>query len=85
MSDELNPDLFEDFEDDLEELDMDEEDLEDIEEMFLEDESEDSEAQPAPNTNNKPPTARWGAYLFYLHVQLPQSHPSVSSVSLHIK
>jgi hypothetical protein len=44
MSDELNPDLFEDFEDDLEELDMDEEDLEDIEEMFLEDESEDSEA-----------------------------------------
>ena len=58
MSDELNPDLFEDFEDDLEELDMDEEDLEDIEEMFLEDESGDSEAQPAPNTNNKPPTAR---------------------------
>jgi hypothetical protein len=44
MSDELNPDLFEDFEDDLEELDMDEEDLEDIEEMFLEDESGDSEA-----------------------------------------
>lgn len=44
MSDELNPDLFEDFEDDLEELDMDEEDLEDIESMFLEDESEDSEA-----------------------------------------
>jgi hypothetical protein len=44
MSDELNPDLFEDFEDDLEELDMDEEDLEDLEDMFLEDESGDSEA-----------------------------------------
>jgi len=44
MSDELSPDLFEDFEDDLEELNMDEEDLEDIESMFLEDESEDSEA-----------------------------------------
>lgn len=44
----LDPDLFED---DFDELDVDEEDLEDIEEMFLEDESEDSEAQPAPNTN----------------------------------
>ena len=44
MSDELNPDLFEDFEDDLEELDMDEEDLEDLEDMFLEDEDGDSEA-----------------------------------------
>jgi hypothetical protein len=44
MSDELNADLFEDFEDDLEELDMDEEDLEDLEDMFLEDESENSEA-----------------------------------------
>ena len=44
MSDELSPDLFEDFEDDLEELDIDEEDLEDLEDMFLEDESEDSEA-----------------------------------------
>lgn len=48
----LDPDLFED---DFDELDVDEEDLEDIEEMFLEDESEDSEAQPAPNTNKQAP------------------------------
>lgn len=48
----LDPDLFDDFEDEFDDLDMDEEDLEDIEEMFLEDELGDGEAQAAPNTNN---------------------------------
>ena len=44
MSDEINPDLFdEDFEDGFEDFDFDEEDLDDLEDLLVDDEDEEVE------------------------------------------
>lgn len=84
----LNEDLFdEDFEDDLEDLELDEEDLDDLQEVLLDDlENDEIDSQKIANTNIWPPVVRRGAICFvsYLQVQPPQPHCG-SSTSPEVK
>ena len=74
----LNPDLFdEDFEDDLEDLELDEDELDELEDIVLEDLQDDEiDSQKSANTNIWPPVVRRGANLFILYYSSQCSHSS---------
>ena len=79
----LNADLFdEDFEDDLEDLELDEEDLDDLQEVLLDDlENDEIDSQRIANTNIWPPVVRRGAKCFMGKLQYQQSQSSCSHSS----
>ena len=72
----LNADLFdEDFEDDLEDLELDEEELDELQEVLLDDlENDEIDSQEIANTNIWPPVVRRGANLFYILIACKYSY-----------